>query len=53
MKEPKQVFALRAVSGTSGPVLIIFAESPLSGKDLYSLDKEELTKGEKDFYTAL
>lgn len=47
------IFLLRADSGPSGPLLVTFAESPLPGEDLYSLDMEELNEGEKDFYTAL
>lgn len=53
VQEPRGIFLLHTDSGPSGPVLVTFAESPLSREDLYSLDTEELNEGKKDFYTAL
>jgi len=53
VKEPRGIFLLRADSGPQVPLIITFAESPLSREDLYSLDMEELNEGKKGFYTAL
>lgn len=53
VQDPRGIFLLHAYNGPSGPILVTFAESPLSKEDLYSSDTEELNKGKKDFYPAL
>lgn len=50
VQDPREIFLLHAYSGPSGPILVTFAESPLSREDLYSSDIEELNKGEKKTY---
>lgn len=51
VQDPRGIFLLHAYSGPSGPVLVTFAEYPLSREDLYSFDIEELNKGEKKAFT--
>lgn len=53
VQDPRGIFLLHAYSGPWGPILVTFAECPLSREDLYSFDIEELNKGKKDFYAAL
>lgn len=53
VQDPRGIFLLHVYSGLSCPVLVTFAESPLSREDLYSFDIEELNEGKRDFYIAL